>query len=318
MDRSWIVLVLVGAVVVSGAPVHSGQKPKEKIKDVKFEGTLDPDGPKDPRRNTPCKIHVVPLKKGQRYTIDMAGTGFDAYLRLEDNAGMELAEDDDSGGDLNAQIVFNCTKDGDYKIYCTCVGDATGKYVLTIKASAALAIVAGHAARVGKAAPDFQADAALNGNPLRLSELKGKVVLLNFWAVHAGSCVNALPRLREWHKRHKDAGLEVVGVTFFNSEIGQKLEFDAADGKIRNVPAASPETDALMFQQFAAHHKLDYPLLVLHKEKALKVFDEYLVNGLPQTVLIDRRGVVRHTYVGDLQAASADVHAEIRKLLEEK
>jgi peroxiredoxin len=315
MDRSWMVLAVIGAVAVAGAPVHGGAKPKEKIKDVKFEGMLDPDSPKDPRRNTPCKIHVVPLKKGQRYTIDMAGAGFDAYLRLEDNAGTELAEDDDSGGDLNAQIVFDCTKDGDYKIYCTCVGNATGKYTLTIKASAALAMVVGHAALAGKPAPDFQGDSALNGEPIRLSDLKGKVVLLNFWAIHADSCVSALPRLREWHKLHKDAGLEVVGVTFFNSEIGYKLGFDPAAGRLKNLPEASPESDEIMFKLFAAHHKLEYPLLALHKDKALKVFDEYLVNGLPQTVLIDRKGIVRHTYVGDLQAGNPEVDAEIRKLL---
>jgi peroxiredoxin len=313
-----MVLVVVGAVAVAGVPVHGGGKPKEKIKDVKFEGTLDADGPKDPRRNTPCKIHVIPLKKGQSYTIDMVGAGFDAYLRLEDNAGTELAEDDDSGGDLNAQIVFNCAKDGDYKIYCTCVGNATGKYTLIIKASSASAMAVGHAALVGKPAPDFRGDSALNGKPIRLSELKGKVVLLNFWAVHAGSCVIALPRLREWHKLHRDAGLEVVGVTFFNSELGHTLGFDPAAGALRNLTEASLETDETMFKQFAAHHKLDYPLLALHKEKALNVFDGYLVNGLPQTVLIDRKGIVRHVYVGNLQAGNPDVDVEVRKLLGEK
>src|SRR5262245_32398190 len=140
MARCWTIIVVVGAVAAIGIPVHGGGEPKEKIKDVKFQGTLDADSPKDPKRNTPCKIHTVPLKKGQRYTIDMAGAGFDAYLRLEDSAGMELAEDDDSGGDLNAQIVFDCPKDGDFKIYCTCVGNGTGNYTLTIKASAVLAL----------------------------------------------------------------------------------------------------------------------------------------------------------------------------------
>jgi peroxiredoxin len=318
MIRCWIVLVVIGAVAAAVVPVHGGGKPKEKIKDVKFEGTLDADSPKDPTRNTPCKIHVVPMKKGQRYTIDMVGAGFDAYLRLEDSAGVQLAEDDDSGGDLNAQIVFNCPKDGDYKIYCTCVGNGAGKYTLTIKASAGLALAVGHAALVGKPAPDFQGDSALNGKPIKLSELKGSVVLLNFWAIHASGCVSALPRLREWHKLHKDAGLEVVGVTFFNSQLGQKLGFDPAEGKLKNLTEASPETDETMFQQFAAHHKLDYLLLALHKEKALSVFDGYLVNGLPQTVLIDRKGIIRHTYVGDLQAGNPEADAEIRRLLRDK
>jgi peroxiredoxin len=311
-------LLVVGAVAVAGVPLEGGEKPKEKAKDLKFEGTLGADSPKDPKRNTPCKIHVVPLKKGQRYTIDMAGFGFDAYLRLEDDAGMQLAEDDDSGGDLNAQIVFDCAKDGDYKIYCTSVGDANGKYTLTVKTSGIVVLAVGHAALVGKPAPDFQADAALNSKAIKLSDLKDKVVLVNFWAVHAGSSVSALPRLGEWHKRHHDAGLEVLGVTFFNSELGHKLGFDPATGKLKDIPEASLATDEALFKEFAAFHKLDYALLALRKEKALGVFDAYLVNGLPQTVLIDRQGIIRHIYVGDLEPAHGDVNADIRKLLGNK
>src|SRR5437016_181906 len=109
MARCWMVLVLVAAVATTGVHAGGKQKDKDKIKNFKFEGTLALET-KDPKRNTPCKIHVVPLKKGQTYVIDMVGMGIDAYLRLEDNAGKELAEDDDSGGNLNAQIIFNCSK----------------------------------------------------------------------------------------------------------------------------------------------------------------------------------------------------------------
>jgi hypothetical protein len=58
--------------------------------------------------------------------------------------------------------------------------------------------------------------------------------------------------------------------------------------------------------------------LALHKAKALSVFDGYLVNGLPQTVLIDRKGIIRHTYVGDLQSGNPEPDAEVRRLLGEK
>jgi peroxiredoxin len=319
MSRYWTTLVCaLTALAVAGAPLHAGGKGKGKMKDLKFDGMLARDDPKDPKRNTPCKIHVVSLKKGQGYTIDMIGMGFDAYLRLEDNAGKQLAEDDDSGGNLNAQIIFNCTKDGDYKIYCTCVGNGSGKYILIIKATGALKTAAAHALLFDKAAPDFQADFALNGKAVKLSDLKGKVVLLEFWTVFSRGSLAAQPKLRDWHKRYKADGLEVVGLTYYNSELGHKFGFDSATGRLKDLAEASPETDREMLKAFAAYHKLEHVLLTLRKEQALKTFNDYLVNGLPQIVLIDRRGMVRSAYVGDAQVRNPDVEEELKKLLAEK
>ena len=89
-------------------------------------------------------------------------------------------------------------------------------------------------------------------------------------------------------------------------------------GQVINVAAASPETDRELFKAFAAHYKLDHLLLALHKEKALKTFNDYLVNGLPQLVLIDRQGAVRFACVGSTQIRNPDVDVEIKKLLAEK
>src|SRR5215210_4307946 len=132
MARFWTALVFALALAAATNTALGGGKEKPKFKELKFEGMIAKDDPKDRVRNTPCQIHVVTLKGGLGYTIDMAGAGFDAYLRLEDPAGKELAEDDDSGGNLNAQIVYNCTKDGDYRVVATTFGpDAGGKYTLT-------------------------------------------------------------------------------------------------------------------------------------------------------------------------------------------
>ncbi len=318
MRRGWMLVLATGIAVMLGASVHGGGKAKEKPKDFKFEGTLDKDDSKDPKRNTPAKVHTVALKKGQSYKIDMVGIGFDAYLRLEDDAGKELAEDDDSGGNLNAQIIFNCPKDGDYKIYCTCFATAGGKYVLTVKSAGIFTASTAHAALLDKPAPDFEGDFALNGKSIKLSELKGKVVLLDFWAVQSAGSVKTFPRLREWRKAHKDAGLEIIGVTYFNSDLGHTLGFDAETGKLKEIDKADTATDKAMLKEFAAYHKLDYLLLTLYKDKAIKTFDDYLVNGLPQVVLIDRKGIVRHAYTGDAQIRNTDVEVEIKKLLAEK
>jgi peroxiredoxin len=315
MTRCWIAMLLMVAFALAAGRAGAGAKDQPKFKDLKFDGKLTNKDDRDPKRKTPCKIHVVSLKKGQRYIIDMIGYGFDAFLRLEDDAGKELAEDDDSGGDLNAQIVFECTRDGDYKIFCTSVGPANGKYTLTVKLVGALTASAAHSGLLGKPAPDLDGDFAVGGKPARLSSLKGKVVLLHFWAVQSGQSVAAVPRLRGWHKSFKDDGLEIVGVTYFNSEFGHRLGFDAETGGVTKVASASADTDRELLKAFAAHHKIEYPVMALHREKCLKVFDAYIVDGLPQTVLIDRRGNVHAVYVGGSTLRNPELEAEIKKLL---
>jgi peroxiredoxin len=313
MARFLVTLVLVAVAVAVAAEARAGGKGPQK--DIVIQGALALNDPKDTKRNTPCKIHVVPLKKGQSYTIEMFGFGFDAFLRLEDKAGRELAQDDDSGGNLNARIIFDCPKDDEYRIICTCFANAAGQYRLTVRSAGAVKVAAGHALLIGKAAPDFEAGFALNGKAGRLSDLKGKVVVLTFWEVRSAGSVAALAQLRDWSKQHKDGGLEVVGVTYFPSEMGQKLGFDADAGKLKNIREASSATDQALFKAFAAHHKLEHLLLTLHEGQALKAFNDYVVNGLPQVVLIDRKGVVRSIYSGAVQVRSAEVGAEIKKLL---
>lgn len=66
---------------------------------------------------------------------------------------------------------------------------------------------------VGAPAPDF-AIADLDGNPVLLSELRGRPVVLNFWASWCGPCVEEFPLLRAAVERHADEGLAVVGIVY--------------------------------------------------------------------------------------------------------
>ena len=64
-----------------------------------------------------------------------------------------------------------------------------------------------------KAAPEFTGiDTWLNSKPLRLAELQGQVVLVDFWTYTCINCLNHLPAVKDWHARYKDQGLVVVGV----------------------------------------------------------------------------------------------------------
>ena len=284
---------------------------------VRVTGQLSADDPKDARRNTPHKVHLVKMKAGRQYTIDMKSRQFDAYLRLEDRPGNQLDEDDDSGGMLDAQMVFNCAKDGEYRVICTSFAQgATGAYTLTVKETVATLKVT--APLVGRAAPDFQGDFAVNGKAVKLSDLKGKVVVLEFWEVRSGASAATFPRLRAWNKAYKGAGLEVIGVTFYGRDINQKLRFDRATGKISYVAAASKESDQALLKDFVEYHKLDYLVMALPQKAALAAFDAYAVNGLPVFVLIDRKGVVRLVRGGEGEQTTAAVEGEIKKLLAEK
>jgi peroxiredoxin len=316
MARYWAV-ALLALVPTSAAPAQAGKGDKVIFR---VQGKISQDDPADTKRRTPCKVHLVNLRAGKVYQIDMVKrtAGLDPYLRLEDVRGKQLDEDDDSGGNLNARIMFNCTKNGQYKVIATTFApQMAGQYIVIVReAGRAQTTAAGHGALLGKPAPDFKGDFAVGGQALKLSDLKGKVVLVQFWEVRSAACAAAFPRLRALSQAHKDAGLEVVGVTYYHSELGHKLGFDKASGKVTAVSKAGKEDDRALLKDFAAHHKLNYELLVLPKADALKAFDAYAVNGIPQFVLIDRAGVVRQISVGDGGAAALE--GEITKLLAKK
>ena len=112
------------------------KKKKEAVKDVTVNGELTNTDVKDKvRTDSYCKSYTYQMVEGRTYQIDMkASPVFDAYLRLEDAGGKEVAEDDDSGGDLDARIIYKAPKTGDYTVICTTFSaDDTGKFVLTVK-----------------------------------------------------------------------------------------------------------------------------------------------------------------------------------------
>jgi cytochrome c biogenesis protein CcmG/thiol:disulfide interchange protein DsbE len=151
---------------------------------------------------------------------------------------------------------------------------------------------------IGNPAPDLRGDFAINGEPIRLSDLQGKVVLLDFWATWCPPCREAIPHLIELNAKHKNAGLAVVGVTVYNtSEAITQQQED--------------------FTQFALQKRMDYLLMTLDNKEANQTLGAYGVRGFPQVVLIDRKGIVRHVIVGGGPRASSDIDTGVEKLLAE-
>src|SRR5262249_55144230 len=101
---------------------------------LNLNAVLDKNDPFDDKRtNSHHKVHVFKMQKGKQYQIDMISSQFDSYLRLENKDGVQLAEDDDSGGMLNARIYFTPMKTGSYRIIATTFGPGvTGMYTLKV------------------------------------------------------------------------------------------------------------------------------------------------------------------------------------------
>jgi peroxiredoxin len=154
----------------------------------------------------------------------------------------------------------------------------------------ALALVATGAAQAkppapGAVAPDFTLRSS-TGKNLKLSEYRGQVVMLNFWATWCGPCRQELPRLDRLSEQYRRAGFVLLGVN--------------VDDNPRNA------------QDLMAQLGVRFPVLF---DAAKQVSGRYDIDAMPSTVLIDRGGVVRYVHRGYQSGVEKEYDGKIRELL---
>ncbi len=142
---------------------------------------------------------------------------------------------------------------------------------------------------VGHKAPDFSVKAVANGKgQLSLADLRGKVVLVDFWGTFCEPCKKSFPKLQDLYTKYSASGLTIVGI----SE-------DEPDDK-GSIPGFA--------SSFGAKFTLGWD-----EDKA--VAHAYKPQTMPSSFIIDRKGVVRYAHVGFHDGEEVEVEKEIKELL---
>lgn len=143
-----------------------------------------------------------------------------------------------------------------------------------------------------KKAPEFQdVTSYINSNGTKLSDLKGKVVLVDFWTYSCINCIRTLPYLVDWNQKYSDKGLVIVGIH------SPEFEFEK---NVDNV------------KQAVTRFGIEYPVLLDNDKGTWNAFQN---SYWPRKYLIDSEGYIRYDHIGE--GGYVETENAIRNLLAE-
>jgi len=141
---------------------------------------------------------------------------------------------------------------------------------------------------VGGRAPEIGIN-DLNGRPVRMASLRGKVVLVDFWASWCAPCRQEFPVLERLHRTYASQGLAIVGVS--------------VDNDVANV------------RSFLRRNSASF--LIAHDPRKVAAA-RYGGTAMPSSYIIDRRGIVRHYHPGFRANDAATIEREVQALLRQR
>ncbi|MEE9492263.1 MAG: TlpA disulfide reductase family protein [Gammaproteobacteria bacterium] len=159
------------------------------------------------------------------------------------------------------------------------------RHILII--SLLFACIVGTAFASNETAPDFTLKSN-HGKNVKLSDLRGDVVMINFWATWCGPCRQEMPALEALYQEYQDLGFTILGV---------------------NVEEDSSKATS-MIKDFG----ISFPVLFDTSSKASKLYD---VSTMPSTVLVDRDGKIRYLHRGYKSGYEDSYQTQIRELIRE-
>ncbi len=139
---------------------------------------------------------------------------------------------------------------------------------------------------LGNRAPAISAETWLNSAPLELEQLKGKVVVINFWAPWCSPCRQVIPQLVELYEKYKNNGLVIIGLT--------KLYGDYSDDT-GNKGIVSKRKEISLIKAFVQRHHITYAAVIADERTNSETYN---VRDLPTLVFINKKGEVAHIHVG--------------------
>ena len=139
---------------------------------------------------------------------------------------------------------------------------------------------------IGSPGPAFLLDSSNGKGKVALAPLKGKVVVIDFWATWCGPCKESFPKLQELYTKYQSSGVEVLGISEDDENTG--------------------------IAEFGTAHSAKFPL-AWDKDKSIA--GQWNPKTMPTTFIVDRNGIVRFAHVGYHPKEELEMEKEIKTLL---
>lgn len=152
-----------------------------------------------------------------------------------------------------------------------------------------IAIFANDGPEVGQAAPQFQGT-TFDGKKIELTDFKGKVVLIDFWASWCGPCRKEMPFLIELYHRYGKSSFEIVAINIDENLDNAETFMDQLPKGIRFTVLKDPQQE---------------------------IPPKYQIKGMPTSILLDKKGIIRFWHTGFKESYEEDYVSEINELLKE-